>query len=252
MRSPSDQSGSGTIGIVIVGHGERGGHADNQVLLMLRERVAAETGVPAVDAGVLNGEPTLNQALGALAQRGVSQILLYPFFMSDGYFVRTALPERIARSGVTLPWRILPPLGLDPAMPALIVARAIAEAYAAEWVPLLTRLLIVGHGSSKSRASAEATELVADAVRNSGEFHLVETAFLEEPPFIAERISGDQRHTVVVGFFSAEGLHARDDIPAALAGTHARYTGPIGADPAIAGIAASAIMDAIRLEKSSS
>lgn len=239
------------IGVFIVGHGERGGNADNQVLLTLRDRVASELVSTIVEAGVLNGDPGFEQALQELGRRGCHKVLLYPFFMSDGYFVRTALPERMERSGTAMTWRVLPPLGLDAAVPTLIIERALREAKVAGWAAPATRLLIVGHGSTKSRASAAATEAVAATVRTAQAFQAVETAFLEEPPFIAERIAGAARHTVVVGFFSAEGLHARDDIPAAIAGTDIRYTGPIGGEPAVAGIAALAIRLAIRQEQSS-
>ncbi len=240
----SEATGTG-IGVVIVGHGERGGNADNQVLLKLRDGVAAATGLTAVEAGVLNGEPTFEHALDALARAGCREILIYPFFMSGGYFVGTAVPDRIALVGLVLPWHMLPPLGLDPALPAVIHRRALAEAHAVGWIPSSTRLLLVGHGSAKSRASAEATEKAAVAVAAFGQFNVVETAFLEEPPFVADRTGRDRGQTLVIGFFSAEGLHARDDIPEAIAGTDAHYSGPIGADPAIAELAAAAVRNAI-------
>lgn len=232
------------IGILIAGHGERGGNADNGVLLALRDRVATLVAAP-VEAGVLSGEPSIDHALQALARGGCERILVYPFFMSDGYFVRTVVPERLARCGVSLPWRVLPPLGLDIMLPALIRRRALAETVSAGWRPAKTRLLIVGHGSSKSRASAEATRVAADNVAMIKQFKNVETAFLEEPPYIADRVGREHGPTVIAGFFSAEGLHARDDIPAAIAWTGARYTGPIGAEPEIAEFVASAIRRAI-------
>ncbi|MEQ1615091.1 MAG: CbiX/SirB N-terminal domain-containing protein [Hyphomicrobiaceae bacterium] len=240
----SKAAGTG-IGVVIVGHGERGGNADNRVLLKLRDGVAAAIGLATVEAGVLNGEPTFEHALDALARAGCRELLIYPFFMSGGYFVRTAVPDRIARVGVPLPWHMLTPLGLDPALPTVIHRRALADAQLAGWIPSNTRLLLVGHGSTKSRASAEATDNAAVAVAAFGQFNVVETAFLEEPPFIVDRIGRDRGQTLVIGFFSAEGLHARDDIPEAIAGTDAHYSGPIGAEPAIVELAAAAIRNAI-------
>ncbi len=235
------------VDVLIVAHGERGGRADNQVLLTLRDRVAAMTAVGAVHAGALNGEPTVEQAWAAIEQRRCKAVLVFPFFMSDGYFVRTVVPQRLAATRSAIAWRILPPLGLDPGLPQVICGEAAEAARAVGWAASHTRLLLVGHGSKFSRASAQATHAAAAAVAALGKFRSVETAFLEEPPLVDTCLAADPAQTVVVGFLSGEGLHAGDDIPAAIArnGGRARYCGPIGAAAGVAGLVAGTIQNAL-------
>lgn len=234
--------------VLIVAHGERGGRADNRLLLSLRDAVAGRTGLRSLHAGVLNGAPSIEEALQALAAERPRRLLVYPFFMSDGYFTRTVVPQRIAAAGNGMPWQLLAPLGLDPALAALIEHRALAEATAAGWPPQRSRLLLVGHGSSKSDASARATRAAAAAVGKASKFAAVATAFLEEPPFLADALADDSDPTIVVGFLSGEGLHGRDDIPAAISQARSalRYAGPIGAAAGVDALIAAAISAALR------
>lgn len=199
--------------VVLVAHGERGGRGGNALLTAHAERVARDLGGGLTFAGVLSGTPAFEDALGAAQATGAREILIYPFFMSDGYFVRTVVPQRIEKCGLTRASRLLDPrLGLDPGLPALIHARGRAECAAAGWLAGSSRLLIVGHGSSKLDASARATRMAAAAVAKLGEFAAVETAFLEEPPWLADALT-DPRPSVITGFLSGEGLHGHEDIP---------------------------------------
>ena len=231
---------------VLVGHGERGGQGDNAVLLAQADAISRARPELPVTAGVLSGEPTFEAALRRARDAAAGPVLVYPFFMSAGYFVATAIPKRIAEAGMTDACRVLAPLGMESLLPGLIFDEASAAAARRELRPSETHLLLAGHGSKGSRASRDATERVAVALRARRVFAAVETAFLEEPPFLADQLRASGRTTVVVGYFSGDGLHAAEDVPRAIAESCADviYTGPIGAKPGIAEIIGRALASA--------
>ncbi len=234
--------------VLVIGHGERGGRRDNALLLGVCDEVRSR-GFPRARTGVLSGEPSLEQALADLpaagaGDEGEAAVVVYPFFMSRGYFVGRAIPDRLAKAGLAGHWHMLAPLGLDPGLPTIIRQSALAAAAGAGWRAAATRLLLVGHGSRSSSASADATRSAAAEVMALGGFGLVETAFLEEPPFYADVLPAGRLQTVVVGFFSGDGLHAGDDLPAPMAGAALPvvYTGPVGAAPGIGRLVAEALL----------
>jgi sirohydrochlorin ferrochelatase len=229
--------------VVLAAHGERGGSRQNAALLSLADALSRSGRYRAVAAGVLNGDPGLEQALEAARCAAAAKVLVYPVFMSDGYFVRQVLAQRIAAAG--LPARRLAPLGLDPGLIPLMLRQALDAAQTAAFDAGAATLLVAGHGS-KSRpggASARATRQAAQHLAAVSPFADIAVAFLEEPPFLAEALAGSSCPTIVLGFFSGEGLHAIEDVPAAIdkLGARAVYTGPIGSLPEVADIIASAI-----------
>lgn len=232
------------IAVVLVAHGERGGDFSNGALHAHAEAVRAAGGFAAVASGVLNGTPTLEEALAEVAASPAGQILVYPFFMADGYFTNRVVPTRIAEAGLAARCRMLRPLGLDPGLPELLLAEALATAAGAGFDPGKSRLLIVGHGSKGARASIRATEEVAARVAVKQRFLSVATAFLEEPAFLDDMLVGRRPPTVVVGFFSGDGLHASEDIPEAIAAmaSNAVYTGAIGSKQGVDDLIVAAVL----------
>lgn len=232
---------------IIVAHGERGGAFSNAVLKGHAENTAAELPHVAVAAGVLSGEPALEAALWDVARRTAGPILLYPFFMAPGYFVNVKIPKRLADAGLAERCRMLTPLGLEGPLPAIIRDRAKAAADDIGIAAAQARLLLVGHGSKVARASAATTEAVAACLRELGGFARVETAFLEEAPFLDDVVPADVRPTIVVGFFNGDGLHAAEDVPEAIGkfdGAIA-YTGPVGAFSEVSRLIVRSIAEAV-------
>jgi len=232
---------------VLVAHGERGGAFSNAILK--GHAAAASEALPgvAIAAGVLSGDPVLENALGEVAARTTGPILLYPFFMAPGYFVNVKIPKRLEDAGLAARCRVLPVFGLEGPLPVLIRDNAMRAAQQISSPPEACRLLLVGHGSKVARASAEATEAVAACLRELGGFARVETAFLEEAPFLNDVVVADTRPTVVVGFFNGDGLHAAEDVPEAVANFDGpiTYTGPVGAFPEVSDLIARSIAAAV-------
>lgn len=221
--------------VVLAAHGDRGAGFTNSALFAHRHALDAAARFLSVSAGVLKGEPTIEDALAAAQATGAGRIAIYPFFMADGFFVRTRLAERVTAANLTERWEILPPLGIDPGLPSIILNHAVAAANAAGFAPATSVLLIAGHGSQLGPASANATRSAAQAIADADVFSAVTTAFLEEPPSIEDALRAARVPVVVSGFFSGEGMHAADDVPSAIANSKARaiYAGPIGPHPAI-------------------
>ena len=231
---------------VLVAHGERGGAFSNAILRGHAAQAAEALPGIAVAAGVLSGDPALETALADVAARTSGPILLYPFFMATGYFVNVKIPKRLADAGVAGRCRILPVFGLEGPLPVIIRDKALSAADEIATPAEHCRLLLVGHGSKVARASAEATEAVAACLREMGGFARVETAFLEEAPFLDDVVQSDTRPTVVVGFFNGDGLHAAEDVPQAVGRFDGpiTYTGPVGAFPEVSQLIARSIAGA--------
>jgi sirohydrochlorin ferrochelatase len=226
------------IAIVLAAHGDRGGGFTNSALFAHRHALDAAARFVSVSAGVLKGDPALEEALAVAQASGAGRILIYPFFMADGFFVRTRLSERVAAANLRGRWEILPPLGVDPGLPPIILDQAVATAEAAGFAPAATTLLVAGHGSKLGPASADATRAAAATIAEAGVFHAVATAFLEEPPSVEDALRAVKGPVVVSGFFSGEGMHAADDIPTAIANSRVRavYAGPVGSGQAVSAL----------------
>ena len=218
------------LSLILVAHGDRGADKSNRWLLDHRDALRARNMFASVEAGVLNGDPAFETALSAGVDAIPDRVFIYPLCMSDGYFVRKILRERLTAANCPIRATILPPLGLHPELPDLLLEQALAATDTGEHGSGPTRLLLVGHGSKYGPASARATEQMAAALRTAACFATVDTAFLEERPFLEDALACMAQPTIVSGFFSGAGMHAAADVPNAIAkaGTPATYAGSIG------------------------
>jgi sirohydrochlorin ferrochelatase len=232
------------LAIILAAHGDRGGEDPNASLRRHCSALATEGGYHSVAAGILRGEPSLEDSVRAAIASGAKSLAVYPMFMAEGYFTRKVLVQRLAALEIPIDAHVMAPLGADPRMPALMLAQAIATAEAGGYEPAAGRLLIVGHGSKLGPASADATRAVAAEIAKAQRFARVETAFLEEAEFLADALQRPlQMPTVVLGFFSGDGLHAAEDVPEAIATTAANaiYAGSIGRSPQVVDLIQSSI-----------
>ncbi|RTL71426.1 MAG: hypothetical protein EKK41_09930 [Hyphomicrobiales bacterium] len=231
--------------LMLIAHGDRGGTAANRALadcvLRLRERLP----LAMISAAFLRTEPSIEAELDRLRAGQIDQVLVYPFMMSNGYIATDVLRNRLAGAGHLPDVSILPPLGLDPRLGDLLLSQAVEASEKAGHAPHASRLLIVGHGSKISGASAVATRDIADRILPKSLFRCIATAFLEEPPFLQTELVSEPGPVVVAGFFSGEGLHGGLDVLAAIneSGVQAAYTGPIGTHEGIPDLIAEAVTE---------
>jgi len=223
---------------VIVAHGAPSSPGTpERAIRALAGRVARDLPGWTVRGATLAAPGALDAALAALPD---PMPLVFPFFMSDGWFVRNKLPQRLreSRSG---PFEMMRPLGLDPALHLLCLAQA---RQAAAGLPAEeATLLLAAHGSPSDPRPRRAVEQAARFIAAANVFRDVRLGFIDEAPFLAEaaRIDGP---AVCLPFFAARAGHVDIDLPAALAA--AAFRGPvldaIGRHPGVDGIVAAALM----------
>lgn len=236
-------------GLLLVGHGAHTVAGATRALAD-HARALGERGLfAAVGAGFLKGTPPAEAALDAL---GLSRVYVVPCFMSDGYFVRTVVPDRLGLAGALTSRRgreirYCAPLGTAPAL-ADLVARRLEGAAADEHLAIAgVEAVIVGHGSSNNPASAAATNALAARVAERSAVRTIHIAFLDQAPTLEDVVAGLAGRTLIVaGLFAADGRHADEDVRRRLGfvagafravrpdGRRVLYTGAIGADPAVA------------------
>jgi len=209
-----------TDAVLLVGHGSATASHPAQVLEGHAARLRATGLFASVGFGVLRGEPNAAQALAAL---DATTVHVVPFFMSDGYFSETALPHALGPAAALPRVRICAPVGAHSGLAQLIAARALRHAETAKILPATLSLLLVGHGSKTSPASARATRQHAATVAALRHFAAVHVAFLEQAPKLAEAIfQVTAGPLAVLGLFAGEGLHGGEDVPGLIAAAHRR------------------------------
>lgn len=75
-----------------------------QTLFALARRLEARGEAPIVEVGFLNySEPTFEDAFEKCVARGATQIVIAPYFLVAGYFVKVSLPPKIAAMSAKFP-----------------------------------------------------------------------------------------------------------------------------------------------------
>lgn len=165
----------------------------------------------------------------AVADRAAG--VVFPMFMTGGWFTRVQIPARLAEAGA-VGWRVLEPFGCDPAVHDLCVT-LVRESGTADQV------ILAAHGSFKSAVPSDIALHVAGRIAAETGAR-VAAGFIDQNPRLATltQVGG-----VCLPFFAAEGGHVSDDIPQALAqaGFQGRILPPVGIDARVPGIIAAAI-----------
>lgn len=244
-------AGRRSFGLLLAAHGERRADADNAGVVRLARSIASKGVAEEVSFGFIKGSPTVDDAITSLLSRDV---VVYPLFLSDGYFTRVALPRLVEHAkgrDATRTIGILPPLGLEPALADVIADEAVAAARAHANLPAETSIVLLAHGSKRDQASRVAAERLADRIRQRQRFCETRIALLEETPSLADAIEGLSGPIIVVGLFAGEGMHGADDamrLVAELKRDDVRLIGPLGTFARIEAVIVSAVTRHIRSE----
>ncbi len=216
--------------LLLVAHGSTRTPLGDLAMMRHARTLAATGRFESVDFGVLFGEPSAEAIVERLPAGPVTVV---PLFMCDGTYTRTTIPRLF---GDRRDVRFCRPIGLHPALPRVIEQRATARACRAGIAPERATLLLIGHGSTKSPASRDATRAVARRLRHRARFRSVRTAFLEETPKLSARLARLTGPVIAAGLFAGEGVHACEDVPAQLASYEAGPIFDLGAVGAFAEI----------------
>ncbi|MFO7757216.1 MAG: CbiX/SirB N-terminal domain-containing protein [Roseovarius sp.] len=179
-------------------------------------------------------------ALDAALKTAGPNPLVYPLFMTEGWFTGDNLRNRLRGAPEA---RILRPLGVSPAMPDLAADLLHAVLAARSWDAGRTQLFIAGHGSGRSPNSARDTRAFAEALAARITFAECRVGFVEEPPYLADQAAGLGAQAICLPFFAARLGHVIEDIPEALdaTGFEGVRLDPIGCAPRVAQIVADAL-----------
>ena len=225
---------------IIVAHGQPNAPAPAEAALAAYAS-KVQAGLPGFRLGSASrADPgRLEAALGQVREGG----LIYPMFMSDGWFVRTALADRLGDAPVT----VMSPFGMDPDLPR-IIARALMGREGRNRRPIV----LIGHGSANGRPAPErATRDFAFALENILRGAVIKVGFLEQSPSIADAMASlpDElrNDAICVPFFATEGDHVRKDIPAELdaIGFTGQVLSTISDFPGVDAMIAAAILQAL-------
>jgi sirohydrochlorin cobaltochelatase len=247
-----DDSSAPARAVVLVGHGSLRPGA-GAAMIRLAERAQAAGVAPIVCAGFLNySRPTFSEALARCVEGGASEVIIQPYFLVPGKFVRDDLARlaeagRQAHPGVAI--QAAQPFGDHPALARLLLKRALEADYLAAyphiihqrlprplqegagWRPLYrqhrTGLLIMAHGSPRPRSNAPIYG-IARRVRAQGQYAAVTVCFMELnkpsiPATIDAMAARGISHMVAAPYFLQLGNHVRDDLPAIIAAARARH-----------------------------
>lgn len=236
-RSPFQKAPAINARAIIVSHGQPSDPAPAEASLAdFAAKVARALPDWQIESATLANPSALDRAF---AKTGPGAII-YPLFMTKGWFTSDALQDRIAERAA----HVALPFGLDPDLPNM--ARGVLTTAAATqgWPTNETRVFIAAHGSGRSPASSQNTRAFADALMRYTRFAELRIGFVEEPPYLADMAFDLGPHSLCLPFFAAAGGHVLDDIPEAL--TIADFKGvclpPIGCVAQAPGLVAQALM----------
>lgn len=182
-------------------------------------------------------------ALEAALDRIGPDPLIYPMFMTQGWFLTNALKTRLKDRTA----RVLAPFGEEAGLPSL-AAKELAKALRDRgWKVAQTALLVAAHGSGGGREGpARDTRAFAAKLTERLHFESLHIGFIEEAPLLADAARDLPKRSLCLPFFAARGGHVETDIPQALAA--AGYGGvllpPLGTEADAPGMIARSILAA--------
>ena len=224
---------------IIVSHGQPSAPDPAEAVLSdFASRVARDLPGWHVGAATLAKPGALD---AALADAGPGA-LIYPMFMTEGWFTREALRQRLD----THKAHVLPPFGRDPSLPAMAADLIAGVLRDRGWQADDVRVFIAAHGSGRSPNSARNTHAFRDALAGITNLAEIRVGFVEEPPYLADEAFDLGPKSICLPYFAAKGGHVTDDIPEAL--ELAQFEGmlldPLGCAPGAPGVVAAALRDA--------
>jgi sirohydrochlorin cobaltochelatase len=224
--------------LILVAHGSNRCPGPGQQLERHAQALARRGLFAEVRTATLQGGRPPGEALRSIASE---RVFVMPMFMCNGQYIRDKVPEAFGLTSVaTRPngrtVHLCPPIGLEPGLAALAARRATECLEDLGVSAGEAALLLIGHGSPNGSASRQATESQALRIRGMGVFDRVVTAYLEEPPALADVLPALSGPVAAVALLAAHGPHAREDIGRPIAdggGRDVAYIGAIGGDEAI-------------------
>ena len=203
---------------ILVGHGslrQASGASMIRLAALLRKQGVAEVAT----AGFLNfSKPTVADAVERCVRKGATHIVIQPYFLISGFYVKRILPKLIAEAKAAHPhltFSIADAFEYHPALVQMVLDRA-----AAERTEKRCALLLIAHGTPYEEANAPIYR-VAETIRERSDYAAVRLSFMEiNAPGIAEGVqmlAGEEVEQIVCApYFLQLGGHVAGDLPEAV------------------------------------
>lgn len=209
QKEPATKAELEPIETLIVSHGQPSDPAPaEKALAEYAAHIQAAVPDHVIGSATLAAPGRLEACLTRMADGGV----IYPLFMADGWFVRTALINRISDAALDIVVSIMPPYGLSSRLPK-VAANHVQKAMSATGND---KLLIAAHGSAFGEAPAASARLFMERLQAELPEVQIDLGFLEQEPSIGEKAKALGAGTVCLPFFAMMGDHVKLDVPAAL------------------------------------
>ncbi|MCH2201048.1 MAG: hypothetical protein MK102_03695 [Fuerstiella sp.] len=113
-------------GIIIVDHGSRRAES-NETLLAAVQRFTDTSHYTIVEPAHMElAQPDIATAFDRCVNRGASQIIVFPYFLSPGRHWKQDIPQLVATAAESCPgieWRVTAPFGIHDGMMQIIAER---------------------------------------------------------------------------------------------------------------------------------
>ncbi len=199
--------------LILAAHGSRRAPSVNADVRRHAERITQLGLFDQVVTAFHQGQPTFAEVLDTITVDAVSVV---PVMISDGYYADTALPGALEAHPRfdALSVHITETVGTHPKCVTLARDRAVQLGNDHDLDLSETAVIVVGHGTSRHRASRTATMDLAGALRESAVFAEVHAGFLDDtPPVEGVYEATERRNLIVLPFLIGASHHAARDIP---------------------------------------
>jgi len=206
--------------LILVGHGSTRFESAKTTTEVHAAAIATRGIYRIVRTAYLLGKPSLNNCLDNLR---ANHVVVVPNFACDGYLSRTVIPEVLNLTGGTTErigptgWqgvRVTEAVGSHPLLDHIALARISDVGRKLRLPPEELDVVVVGHGTTKSRESFRATNRVAAKILAARLANQATALFLDEKPGLDEwRDLTTKRNVVVLPFLMSLGKHCGEDIP---------------------------------------
>jgi sirohydrochlorin ferrochelatase len=208
--------------LLVVAHGDGGPDPRDIGTRQLTARLSERLAIP-VACAMLRRPETVAAARATLFgaselwPAGERDLIVYPFFMTEGWFVREKLPKVLTAAGFS-DWLRLDPFGSDPALIDYLDRKLTGIAARAGRDRDTLNAVLIAHGSASGEAGSRlGTEAIRDRLAERGWGNL-SVGFIEEEPFY-DALIAERQPEAVIGLFVTSGTHAVNDVAGIVART---------------------------------
>ncbi|MDH5748964.1 MAG: hypothetical protein OEY85_06610 [Rhodospirillales bacterium] len=201
--------------LVLVGHGSTRNPGSALPTLSYVDIIRKKSLFADVQAAFVKQAPYLRDVISRITAPEVSVV---PNMTCRGYISRELIPRELEQA-LRVPERIAlcEPVGTDPRIAQSLAEKIIGLISDGSLEAENTTVLLVGHGSERSRESHAETLTLAERLAKEGVTTPIQTAFLEESPRLGNwKVLTDAKQIIVAPFLIAAGFHGAEDIPALL------------------------------------